>query len=167
MVYKTQEDTDEILNEEIEKEILMTPSESVFYRLLRILGFLPSDFSVHFSLKSDRTDIFGRPVFYSLDFAIPEAKIFFEIDGREHRESGNKVLDSEKNVFLVRNGWAGLRIDNRHITDFFQNCKEQVLEWMDENGVLIYANGKPYYGHSKKQCPYMIHIVDRRILTSR
>ena len=57
---------------------------------------------------------------YSIDFYIPKHKLCIEIDGTYHLFPSRMVKDSEKNRYLLKNGYSVLRIPHKAILDRFE-----------------------------------------------
>ena len=68
------------------------------------------------------------PRMFRLDFALPEHKLYIEIDGNVHRL--RKSVDARRDVILDTLGWKGLRIPAKTVRDDIQAIHEQILEWI-------------------------------------
>ena len=93
----------------------MTPEERhLWYDFLKKLPF-----TVH------RQKVLYR---YIVDFYVANKKIVIELDGYQHGEETNRILDEERDTFLSSNGYTILRYTNEQIHSNFEGvCKDILL----------------------------------------
>ena len=138
-----------VLEEDHETERRQVDGERLFMRLLACLGFNRLDYTVQYKLSNIPH--------YELDFAFPTIKVFVKLDGGRHGESRNKPHDLEKNSWLVKNGWKGLIVDERHLAYHFDDCAQQIFNWFEKLGVMSLANNPSENEHDV--CPYKITMI--------
>lgn len=82
--------------------------------------------------------IFGigkKMVNQQVDFFLPQANLIIEIDGGQHKEIGQKILDQERNIYLEEAGYKTIRIptecirNNRKIYSYVEEIRERIKEY--------------------------------------
>lgn len=65
---------------------------------------------------------------YIVDFYIAYKKLIIELDGYQHGEEKNRILDEERDTFFSDNGYTILRYTNKQIHSNFEGvCKDILL----------------------------------------
>ncbi|MBT9173447.1 MAG: hypothetical protein DDT21_01848 [Syntrophomonadaceae bacterium] len=70
------------------------------------------------------------PRMFWLDFALPEHKLYIEIDGSVHRL--RKERDARRDSMMDGLGWIGLRIQAKSVRSDIDSVKQQILTWLYE-----------------------------------
>lgn len=65
---------------------------------------------------------------YIVDFVCIENKLVIEIDGGQHNEEENKVLDNKRTDYLVSQGFTVLRFWNNEIFENFEQVVEKIKQ---------------------------------------
>jgi len=71
------------------------------------------------------------PRMFSLDFALPERKLYIEIDGTVHRL--RKERDARRDAMMTERGWTGLRIPSKNVIDNMAHVKKSILAFISEH----------------------------------
>jgi very-short-patch-repair endonuclease len=79
---------------------------------------------------------FGR---YSIDFALLNKKIAFEVDGQQHRFPDRQVSDKKKDELLVSSGWKVFR--TKWKGNRYQKRREYIKSEIDR--FLAFYNSTP------------------------
>ncbi len=74
------------------------------------------DFLKEVEPQFKRQKVIGK---YIVDFYCPAAKMVIELDGTQHNEAKNKLMDEERDEFLKELGIAVFRYSNRDINKNF------------------------------------------------
>jgi very-short-patch-repair endonuclease len=70
------------------------------------------------------------PRMFRLDFAIPERKLYVEIDGSTHRL--RKERDARRDAMLSDLGWLGLRIPSSQVENDIEVVKVRISLWLSD-----------------------------------
>lgn len=76
---------------------------------------------------------------FSLDFAFPDLKIDFEVDGKQHDQPKQAAHDINRDAFLTEHGWTVFRLKWASIKN--PVGKEKVQEQFDKFLTLLNARG--------------------------
>lgn len=66
------------------------------------------------------------PSTFWLDFALPDRKLYVEIDGTVHRLPERQAKDARRDAMLADLGWQGLRIAARAVREDIKAVKQQI-----------------------------------------
>ena len=72
----------------------------------------------------------GMPSKFDLDFALPERKLFVEIDGSVHRL--RKERDARRDAMLAELGWTGLRLPSDLVASDMEAAIHRVTSWLSD-----------------------------------
>lgn len=72
------------------------------------------------------------PRMFRLDFALPEHKLYIEIDGSVHRFKSRKERDARRDRMMAERGWEGLRIDAQAVKNNPDKAKKTIKAWIDK-----------------------------------
>lgn len=67
------------------------------------------------------------PRYFRLDFALPESRLYVEIDGSVHRL--RKERDARRDLMLSELGWIGLRIASTLVNDNPEYVQSRITQW--------------------------------------
>lgn len=71
------------------------------------------------------------PRMFRLDFALPDRKLYVEIDGEIHQL--RKERDQRRDLMLAGLGWSGLRIPAKVVRESADQARSTILRWVDES----------------------------------
>ena len=81
------------------------------------------DFLRNHPIRFSRQKVLGK---YIADFYSAEAKLVIELDGSQHYEDVNAVMDTERPAFLEGYGLTVLRIPNNEVMSNFRGVCEYI-----------------------------------------
>ncbi|MDD4211461.1 MAG: DUF559 domain-containing protein [Clostridia bacterium] len=85
-----------------------------------------------------------------MDFYIPQCRLVIEIDGAQHKEEANRILDRNRDELLMENGISTIRIDAddmRKRSEVFFDCInsfKEVIRLNSNNLNAYFLNFKKY-----------------------
>ena len=96
----------------------ISPEEELISPWLLSLGFVPQ----YKFLTGVHTN--KLPRMFRLDFALPEHKLYIEIDGTVHRLK--KKADTRRDSMMLERGWNGIRIPSSDVNNDIESVKERI-----------------------------------------
>lgn len=72
---------------------------------------------------------FRLPRMFRLDFALPDHKLYIEIDGSVHKHKDRILRDERRNQMMDERGWIGLRVPSAQIRDDIEAVKRNIATW--------------------------------------
>ena len=97
-----------------------TKEERILWQLLRNRQF--------FGLKFGRQFPIGK---YIVDFVCESKKVVIELDGGQHNEPENILLDEERTKFIENQGYKVIRFWNSDINKNISGVYDKLLEIID------------------------------------
>jgi len=73
------------------------------------------------------------PRMFRLDFALPDCRLYVEIDGSVHRHRSRRESDARRDAMLTERGWIGLRLTATLVRDDPDAAKQTVLGFVSSN----------------------------------
>ena len=73
----------------------------------------------------------GYPTCYKADIALPEHKIWIEIDGWSHNLPDRMQQDKKKEELLMTLGWKGLRFSNQEVMNNLKGVLSIIYKFLD------------------------------------
>ncbi len=98
----------------------ITKEERILWQLLRNRQF--------FGLKFRRQFPIGK---YIVDFVCERKKVVIELDGGQHNEPENILLDEERTKFIENQGYKVIRFWNSDINKNISGVYDKLLEIID------------------------------------
>lgn len=71
------------------------------------------------------------PRMFRLDFALPDRRLYVEVDGTVHRHRDRRERDERRDAMLAGLGWHGLRLSSKLVRDDIDAAKITVLDWLN------------------------------------
>lgn len=106
------------------KVALISREETVLSDWFVSVGWVPQ----HRVLTGVHTNKLPRQ--FRLDFALPDRRLYVEIDGSVHRSKDRRARDVRRDTMLSDLGWVGLRIPAKRVRDDPEAVKRAVLGWL-------------------------------------
>lgn len=72
------------------------------------------------------------PRLFLLDFAMPDRKVYVEIDGKVHRLRAER--DARRDMMLAERGWVGLRIPAADVREDPHAVISRITKWLIVTG---------------------------------
>jgi very-short-patch-repair endonuclease len=70
---------------------------------------------------------------YIADFVCIKEKLIIELDGGQHGETQNEILDEQRTEFLKSHGFKVIRLWNNEILTDIETCKTVIFEQLEMN----------------------------------
>ena len=96
----------------------ISPEEELIFPWITAIGFVPQ----YKFLTGVHTN--KLPRMFRLDFALPEHKLYIEIDGTVHRLK--KKADTRRDSMMLERGWNGIRIPSSDVNNDIESVKERI-----------------------------------------
>lgn len=101
-------------------------------RAQRILfAALGEGWKVEYPIPTKKSRNSGFPTNYKADIALPEKKVWIEIDGWVHELEETKKKDRKKEQLLQELGWKGLRFWNHEVENNLPNVLSTIYKFLD------------------------------------
>lgn len=114
---------------------LISPEEIIISPWLESLGWIPQ-YKVLTGVHTNKL-----PRMFRLDFALPDRKLYIEIDGSVHKHKDRQARDERRNQMLTERGWTGFRIPSAQVNADIETTKRAIATWIANQVAIskIYA----------------------------
>lgn len=97
-------------------------------------------------LKKLPVAVYRQKIFfhYIVDFYIAKENVIIELDGIQHGEEKNALLDRERDQLLINNGYQVLRYTNKQVLQNFEGVCKDILNHLklEEKDLYSKSNKK-------------------------
>jgi len=107
----------------------ISPEEELIFPWITAIGFVPQ----YKFLTGVHTN--KLPRMFRLDFALPEHKLYIEIDGTVHRLREER--DARRDSMMLERGWIGLRVPSVDVAYNMDNAKQNIISFINKNTIDI------------------------------
>jgi len=90
-----------------------------------------------YPINTKQTRNSGYPTCYKADIALPQSKIWIEVDGWGHQIESAKLQDKKKEIFLTTLGWKGLRFSNQEILVNLSLVLSIIYKFLDIHHIML------------------------------
>ena len=94
------------------------------------------DWKVEFPIRTKMGIHSGYPSCYKADIALPEAKVWIELDGWGHSLPKTIQQDKKKEDFLSTLGWNGLRFKNEEIIQNLETTLSTIYKFLNTHPIM-------------------------------